>query len=119
MTLRARPADDKASKRKRRGRQLQTAVPQQRAPQEGEPQVRLPLFILNYSNLKANLSDGTPESIVERVMGIEPTQPAWKAGILAVELHPRLNEIYDTINFRNSQEFLHFLFKKFLTKKVG
>ena len=23
-------------------------------------------------------------------MGIEPTQPAWKAGILAIELHPRL-----------------------------
>ncbi len=50
-------------------------------------------------------------------MGIEPTQPAWKAGILAVELHPRLNEIYDIINFYNSQEFLLFLFKKFLTKK--
>ena len=26
---------------------------------------------------------------MERVMGIEPTQPAWKAGILAIELHPR------------------------------
>ena len=26
--------------------------------------------------------------IVERVMGIEPTRPAWKAGILAIELHP-------------------------------
>ncbi len=25
---------------------------------------------------------------MERVMGIEPTQPAWKAGILAIELHP-------------------------------
>ena len=25
---------------------------------------------------------------LERVMGIEPTQPAWKAGILAIELHP-------------------------------
>ena len=25
---------------------------------------------------------------VERVMGIEPTSPAWKAGILAVEQHP-------------------------------
>ena len=23
-------------------------------------------------------------------MGIEPTRPAWKAGILAVELHPRM-----------------------------
>ena len=28
--------------------------------------------------------------IMERVMGIEPTQPAWKAGILAIELHPHL-----------------------------
>ena len=27
---------------------------------------------------------------MERVMGIEPTQPAWKAGILAVELHPHI-----------------------------
>ena len=26
---------------------------------------------------------------MERVMGIEPTQPAWKAGILAFELHPQ------------------------------
>ncbi len=26
--------------------------------------------------------------ILERVMGIEPTRPAWKAGILAIELHP-------------------------------
>ena len=26
---------------------------------------------------------------MERVMGIEPTRPAWKAGILAIELHPR------------------------------
>ena len=25
---------------------------------------------------------------LERVMGIEPTRPAWKAGILAIELHP-------------------------------
>ena len=25
---------------------------------------------------------------MERVMGIEPTRPAWKAGILTIELHP-------------------------------
>ncbi len=32
---------------------------------------------------------------LERVMGIEPTQPAWKAGILAVELHPQIfNKCY-------------------------
>ncbi len=36
-------------------------------------------------------------SLLERVMGIEPTQPAWKAGILAVELHPHLNDNYNTI----------------------
>ena len=29
---------------------------------------------------------------MERVMGIEPTRPAWKAGILAIELHPRITE---------------------------
>ena len=28
--------------------------------------------------------------LMERVMGIEPTRPAWKAGILAIELHPRV-----------------------------
>ena len=27
---------------------------------------------------------------LERVMGIEPTSPAWKAGALAVVLHPHL-----------------------------
>ena len=27
---------------------------------------------------------------MERVMGIEPTRPAWKAGILAIELHPHV-----------------------------
>ena len=26
---------------------------------------------------------------VERVMGIEPASPAWKAGALAIVLHPR------------------------------
>ena len=30
---------------------------------------------------------------MERVMGIEPTRPAWKAGILAIELHPRRTDI--------------------------
>ncbi len=27
-------------------------------------------------------------------MGIEPTQPAWKAGILAIELHPHMLLFY-------------------------
>ena len=26
---------------------------------------------------------------MERMMGIEPTYPAWKAGVLAIELHPQ------------------------------
>ena len=26
-------------------------------------------------------------------MGIEPTQPAWKAGILAIELHPHFGTV--------------------------
>ena len=26
---------------------------------------------------------------MERVTGIEPASPAWKAGALAIELHPR------------------------------
>ena len=29
-------------------------------------------------------------SPLERVMGVEPTRPAWKAGILAIELHPHI-----------------------------
>ena len=32
---------------------------------------------------------------MERVMGIEPTRPAWKAGILAIELHPRISQLTD------------------------
>ncbi len=31
---------------------------------------------------------------LERVMGIEPTQSAWKAEILAIELHPQITVIY-------------------------
>ena len=30
---------------------------------------------------------------VERVMGIEPTSPAWKAGALAVVLHPHFGRL--------------------------
>ena len=38
-------------------------------------------------------------------MGIEPTRPAWKAGILAIELHPHIgNEKYNITNNINSQE---------------
>ena len=38
-------------------------------------------------------------------MGIEPTRPAWKAGILAIELHPHLNKKYIITFFIISQEF--------------
>ena len=41
---------------------------------------------------------------VERVMGIEPTSPAWKAGILAVEQHPHVyGKKYDTTILAVSQ----------------
>ena len=34
-------------------------------------------------------------------MGIEPTRPAWKAGILAIELHPHtFNKGYYIIFFK-------------------
>ncbi len=37
-------------------------------------------------------------------MGIEPTRPAWKAGILAIELHPHIgNGNYNTTNQAISQ----------------
>ena len=42
---------------------------------------------------------------MERVMGIEPTQPAWKAGILAIELHPHvLNGTHFIISQRECQD---------------
>ena len=45
-------------------------------------------------------------------MGIEPTQPAWKAGILAVELHPHLCSKYNTTKHLNSQVFCGYFLKK-------
>ena len=38
---------------------------------------------------KKAVPDGTAFLAMERVMGIEPTRPAWKAGVLTIELHPR------------------------------
>lgn len=35
-----------------------------------------------------------PRFCIERVMGIEPTYPAWKAGALADVLHPHLFNYY-------------------------
>ncbi len=41
---------------------------------------------------------------MERVMGIEPTRPAWKAGILAIELHPHTNKYYNSTKPEYSQD---------------
>ena len=50
---------------------------------------------------------------VERVMGIEPTSPAWKAGILAVEQHPHLyGKRYITILPAVSQPFFNYFLEK-------
>ena len=37
---------------------------------------------------------------LERVMGIEPTRPAWKAGILAIELHPHSYDLSILTQFK-------------------
>lgn len=58
MRLRAHPADDTASKTKRRGRQLQAAARQQREPQESEPQVRFPYFQKTKKPLDSDFSFG-------------------------------------------------------------
>ena len=50
------------------------------------PDTRLRRPLLYPTELQAQV-------FVERVMGIEPTRPAWKAGILAIELHPRSPDI--------------------------
>ena len=49
--------------------------------------------------------------ILERVMGIEPTSPAWKAGALAVVLHPHIPaRLKDNNKFRwKCQQFSKFL----------
>ena len=45
-------------------------------------------------------------------MGIEPTRPAWKAGILAIELHPHKNRNYNNTDCLISQVFYKFFRKK-------
>ena len=45
-------------------------------------------------------------------MGIEPTRPAWKAGILAIELHPHKNRNYNNTKCPVSQVFYRFFKKK-------
>ena len=54
---------------------------------------------------------------VERVMGIEPTQPAWKAGILAVELHPHLcfcSQLADLFIISKMSKYVNNFFKNIL-----
>ena len=55
---------------------------------------------------------------LERVMGIEPTRPAWKAGILAIELHPHTgNENYNNTNRSNSQGIFSIFINFFIPLK--
>ncbi len=52
-------------------------------------------------------------------MGIEPTRPAWKAGILAIELHPHLNKKYINTFLAHSQvEKTDFLFNNVIFFKI-
>ena len=54
---------------------------------------------------------------MERVMGIEPTQPAWKAGILAVELHPHLcfcSQLADLFIISKMSKYVNNFFKNIL-----
>ena len=43
---------------------------------------------------------------MEQVMGIEPTSPAWKAGALAVVLHPRQVPILSALRYYHMEIFL-------------
>ena len=50
-------------------------------------------------------------------MGIEPTQPAWKAGILAVELHPHLcfcSQLADLFIISKMSKYVNNFFKNIL-----
>ena len=54
--------------------------------------------------------------MMERVMGIEPTQSAWKAEILAIELHPHVRSTTDDLIiistiFEFVNTFFHFFEK--------
>ena len=55
--------------------------------------------------------------IMERVMGIEPTRPAWKAGILAIELHP--HKIGTSLTDFKIISALTVFVKAFFVKKFG
>ncbi len=54
---------------------------------------------------------------LERVMGIEPTSPAWKAGILAVEQHPHFfGKKDDTIFLAECQLFFNPFLKNIIDR---
>ena len=89
MRLRAHPADDTASKTKRRGRQLQAAARQQREPQESEPQVRFPYFQKTKKPLDSDFSFGAGDGNRTHTTSLE----GWDS---TIELHPRCNVHYYT-----------------------
>ena len=49
-------------------------------------------------------------------MGIEPTRPAWKAGILAIELHPRFLSLTDFDYYNSILSTCQVLFLNFPKK---
>ena len=53
------------------------------------PDLLLRRQLLYPAELLARTCSAVKAEPMERVMGIEPTRPAWKAGILAIELHPQ------------------------------
>ena len=66
-------------------------------------------------NCDIELINQTVRWKLERVMGIEPTQPAWKAGILAVELHPHIfcSQLVDLNIITNNFMVVNTFFIKF------
>ena len=61
------------------------------AERRTDPRVRFTHLLLKSKNSSLSLSFDLTK---ERVMGIEPTYPAWKAGALADVLHPHLLNYY-------------------------
>ena len=55
------------------------------------PDLLLRRQLLYPTELQAHVLTYFQIKTVERVMGIEPTQSAWKAEILAIELHPHIS----------------------------
>ena len=75
------------------------------------PDLLLRRQLLYPAELLARTCSAVKAEPMERVMGIEPTRPAWKAGILAIELHPRFHgEFYFSISLAVRQAFLYLRF---------